>query len=174
MHINLNLIYILVLCLYILVPMIIFVFVNNDKYRNILNIILLVIFSFFLIVGVLCNFEYNGNRVYIFFDFTYIGQKTIDYRIFNNGKVDMLINFIMLVPIGISIVGLNLNNKNKIFALLFTVGFVVGFAIELLQLILPINRAVQFIDVILNGLSVVLGGIVAGFYLFIKKLINKK
>ena len=108
--------------------------------------------------------------MHVYFDFSYTVSKTIDLNIFHNGKIDMIINILMLIPVGISIVVLNNHNIKVMNVLLLTIGFCVGFTIELLQLILPIARAVQLIDVILNGLSVILGGVIGILYV---KLVNK-
>lgn len=146
------------------------IFVRNRKVLRVLVIVLLSVYCIVLAVGVLSNFYYTTKVMHVYFDFSYTVSKTIDLNIFHNGKIDMIINILMLIPVGISIVVLNNHNIKVMNVLLLTIGFCVGFTIELLQLILPIARAVQLIDVILNGLSVILGGVIGILYV---KLVNK-
>ena len=174
MQINLMLIYILVPIFYLIVPFLILLFVKNKRRRKILVITLLIVFSVCLLIGVIGNF-YTKDGIYnVYFDFNYISPKSVQWNILENSLGDMLINIIMLIPVGIAIVGLCADNKKRMLILLFTIGFVIGLIIETLQYILPINRAIQLADVLWNGVSVLLGGLIGMFYLKIISLFRNK
>lgn len=85
-------------------------------------------------------------------------DKAFNFYPFTKDFGDIVINIFMLVPIGISVY--NLFNKQKLVrALLFGLG--AGCFIEIMQLILPIARSPQLSDIILNGISGLLGGVYA-------------
>lgn len=169
MKINLTLIYILLPLLYLAIPFCVLWLIKNVKLRNILTIVLLVIFSIGLCVGVLGNFYINNGNFYVYFNFTYEHAKVVDFNMLDNTIRDSLINILMLIPIGMAIVGLNLNSKKRMLILLCTVGFVLGATIETLQYVLPVARAVQISDVLLNGISVLIGGGIGCCYALILK-----
>jgi len=159
---------------YFILPFLILVFVRKQNLRKVLIIIMLILFSLILFVGVTSVFVIKGNMVYISFDFTYSGlNKNINWK-FEMNIIDYVINTIMLIPVGISIVYFNHKNISKAYVLLALVGFLVGISIESLQYFLPILREVQLSDVLLNTLSTIIGGLIGFLYMCISNKIKHK
>lgn len=174
MNISLILIWILVPLLYFVVPFLVLLLVNNRKILRGIVTSFLVIYCIILCVGVFSNFYYTDNSFCVYFDFTYTEGKSIDFNVFDNSLLDALINIIMLIPVGIAIVALNYPNEKRTIILLSTIGFCVGIVIELLQFVLPIARTVQLADVLLNGLSVLIGGGIGYLYILLTRKLKGK
>ena len=89
-------------------------------------------------------------------------------------KVDLLINIVMLIPIGLTVVYFNNKSIVSKFVVLVIVGVVMGVSLETIQFILPVVRSVQLSDALLNTFSVVLGGIIGLLYNFVTCRIKRK
>ncbi len=165
---NIYLVLALVFLFYVVVPVLCVLFIKNEKVLKILSYIFFCVFVCVLCVGVLgivniqktvtISFNFNGNWFGKGFNFL---PYTFDLQ-------DILINIIMLVPVGIFCA---VNFKHKIlWAFLF--GLFFGIGIEFLQFALPIVRSPQLSDVILNTISSGIGGIFGVLLLYIKNKIN--
>jgi len=163
------------LLFYFIVPFIIIMFVKNRKISNILMGILFTLFLVILFIGIYFKVSFVNNKVYAVPDFT--GEwfnKTINLKLNNIPKFDLVINIIMLIPIGI--VCRYLTQRKVVWKriiILLMVAFVSGILTELGQFIMPIPRGVQLSDSLLNMLSVVIGGVIASFYYLIKGVVLK-
>ena len=163
------------LLFYFVVPFLVIVFVKNSKLSNFFITILFVIFLGILFVGIYFKVSFVGNKVYAVPNFS--GEwfnKTINFSFKNIPKFDLVINIIMLIPIGI--VCRYLTKKKKLWArilILLVVAIISGICTELGQFILPIPRGVQLSDSLLNMGSVLIGGIVGSVYFAIRNKIHK-
>ena len=100
-------------------------------------------------------------------------NKTFNFDIVANDLQDFIINILMLVPFGFLLKPI-FQKYSITKTLIIGIGFSV--LIEMLQLVLPINRSPQLSDIILNSLSCLIG--IVSFILFkliiIKLKSNKK
>lgn len=160
---------------YFIVPFIIIMFVKNKRVSNALMFTLLAVFLVVLFVGIYFRVSFVGNKVYAVPNFS--GEwfnKTINVSFKNIPKFDLVINLIMLIPIGI--VCRYATNKKPLWKrilILVVVAVVSGVLTELGQFILPIPRGVQLSDSVLNMISVLIGGCVASLYYVFKNLVFK-
>lgn len=151
--------------LYIICPILLSIFFDNKKINKIIMWTLFSLFLVCLVLGVFTNLTIVDNYVLIkIYSTGSWANKSIGFRFDNLTLFDILINLIMLVPVGVVFELLYVyKNKNTNFwkeVLWFIlIGFFCGFCIEFLQFVLPINREVQLSDVVFNALSCVLGGL---------------
>lgn len=176
MTISTVLILILGIACYFVLPFCIWCF-KNDKVKTILTICFFALYLIVLFMGVFGQLEIGNKVVTINFDFSKEWcSKTIGFSFANIGKFDLVINIVMLIPVGMFIYFLSRKKKWWLKILILVgFGFLTGFFIETCQFILPIPRSVQLSDALLNMVSAFLGGMIAWFYTwFISKFIHKK
>lgn len=101
-------------------------------------------------------------------------DKTINFSLEKIDKIDLLINIVMLIPIGLTVVYFNNKSIVSKFVVLVIVGVVMGVLLETIQFVLPVVRSVQLSDVLLNTFSVVIGGIIGLLYNFVTCRIKRK
>lgn len=157
---------------YLVLPFLIWALIKNEKTKKIVTIILFSLYCVVLFVGVFGVISFSQGNVNIAFNFTNKwASKTINFG-FNITRFDLIINLVMLFPVGMF--AYFLLQKKKLWLkllLLVLVGALTGLLIETCQFILPIYRSVQLTDVLLNTVSVFAGGMLAwGFLAIIKKI----
>lgn len=144
-------------------------FVNNKKLITIIATILFCIYLSVLIVGVFSN---DGN----FKNLSFVASckwaaKQISWSPIPKTISDFLINIIMLMPIGLYIGAI----CKKPLLKSIIIGFSIGLFIETMQFVLPISRSPQLSDMLLNGISAILGCLYMMFIMWIKhKKIKEK
>lgn len=157
---------------YMVIPIIIWIFFRNSKFGKIAVSILCVMFLIVLFWAITSRISVADRTINVAIDFTnYWFNKKLNFSLLKIDKVDFLINITMLIPIGLVVVFFNRKTfKNKIINLL-VVGVIFGIILESLQYILPVYRSVQLSDVVLNALSVLIGGVMGILYdkIFIRK-----
>lgn len=168
MKINTIAIIILGIISYVVVPFLILI-IKNKKIKNALSITALIFFVAILLVGVWSKIDITKSYTQITFDFS--GQwcdKTIKWNFSNISTFDLVINLVMLIPIGIFAFHFiqKLKPWQKLICLV-PIGILCGTAIELSQFILPVPRSVQLSDVIFNTISVFAGGLICWLYEFL-------
>ena len=152
--------------------------IKKDKLRNTFTIAFFCLYLGVLFCGVFGQLGIDGSRVVIDFDFG--GQwcaKTIKWSLINISTFDLVINLVMLLPVGMFTFYFARKKKwwlRLLFLAIF--GLLSGTFIETCQFILPIQRSVQLSDVLLNCVSVFAGGLIAwGYLAVIEKIkMNKK
>ena len=170
MTINTTLTLILGIICYIVLPFLVLLFVKNDKRLKVITIVLLCLYLVILLIGVWGEIDVNRHNITINFDFSgKFCSKKINFNFKNLTTFDILINLFMLIPIGMAIAFLKKTSYLKSLLIFALVGLICGFAIELTQFILPIQRSVQLSDVIFNMISVLIGGIIGKLYLILLK-----
>ena len=175
MKINTILVLVLGGICYLVLPFLILL-IKNEKTRKIVASICLVGFVGVLLIGVWSVVDANKDYVNITFNFG--GKwcnKTMKWDFSNISTFDLVINLVMLFPIGIFSFYFFKNKKILTkFLLLTLIGAFCGSFIELSQYILPISRSVQLSDIVFNTISVLFGGIICWFYQWIISLFRKK
>ena len=161
---------------YFIVPFLIIVFVKNRKVSNFLMGTLFVMFLIVLFVGIYFKVSFVDNKVYAVPDFSKQWfNKTINFSFVNIPLFDLIINIIMLIPVGIFC---RFATRFKFawvrILILLVVAVLSGILTELGQYILPIPRGVQLSDSLLNMGSVLIGGIIGSIFFAIKKKRNKR
>ncbi|MBP3431993.1 MAG: VanZ family protein [Clostridia bacterium] len=144
--------------------------------QKILTLVFFCLYLVVLFIGVFAELDINSSVVSFKFDF--VGtwcSKTINFTFSNITTFDLVINLVMLIPVGMFVFYLSINKKpmTKII-LLLAFGLLAGVFIETLQFILPIQRSVQFSDAILNMISTLIGGLIAWDYLWVISKLRKK
>ncbi|MGN0787510.1 MAG: VanZ family protein [Candidatus Onthoplasma sp.] len=173
MTINTMLVLILGVFCYFFLPFIILSCFKNEKIKKIIAIILLSLFIVILLVGTWGKLEIGKDVVRINFDFSgKFCDKKINFSFNNLQPFDIIVNLIMMIPIGMFVVMLYNKNFVKMMFLLLIVGFLSGFFIEFTQFVLPIQRNVQLSDVIFNMISVIMGGLICRIYIAILNCVN--
>lgn len=134
-------------------PIIFFCWCKDEKLWHKFSVIFLILYLITLIIGVWAKVKISNGQVLIAFDYTFSQQKPIDWGFSGIKLLDILINFVMLVPLGVIF---SVNCRKAIFCKL-TIGLVIGLAIgvviEVGQLLLPVERTPQLSDVIFNSLG---------------------
>ena len=158
------------LILYFVLPILVFTFIKSKKTKRIIANSLFIIYVGILLIGVWAKVMITSQGVKIIFDFTYTAQKTINCGFARLRTLDILINLVMLIPIGL-ILSINTNKSFiKTMALGAVVGVLCGVIIEVGQFVLPVKRYTQLSDVVLNTISVLFGVV---FGQLLKKIENR-
>lgn len=178
MNFNIWLVLVLGIFSYFILPFILWL-IKNNKARNILTGIFFGLYLIVLFAGVFGKIGISAQNVSISFDFS--GRwcaKNINASLDLNGitKFDLIINLVMLIPVGMFVIYFGRKRKWWLkIILLIVFGALSGIFIELLQFILPVYRSVQLTDILLNTISVFVGGLIAwGYLAVIKKIRTKK
>ena len=149
--------------------------IRKNKVRNILTVLFFCAYLGVLFCGVFGKLAISENQIIIDFDFS--GQwcnKTIKWSLANIGTFDLVINLLMLFPVGMIVYYFARMKKWWVKVLLLIIfGFATGLFIETCQFVLPIPRSVQLSDALLNTVSVFVGGLIAWGYLAIIKKVRK-
>ena len=171
MKLNTTLVIILVAIFYLVLPFLIML-IKNKKTQRVLSIVSLCIFIAFLVVGTLGKIDISKTTTTITFEkFGNWFDKNINLSFENLTKQDIIINLLMLIPIGTFTCYCFENSKiwKKIFISL-TIGFICGMLIEFCQFMFPVPRSIQLSDVVFNAISVLFGALICMLYQYI---INK-
>ena len=173
---TISLIFAIIFCsvFYVGIPILLGVFYRQQKINRIFAIILLCLFLIVLSLGVFTNFSVKNNLIYINFDYSKAWAS--ESLTFNStiSLFDFGVNFVMLMPIGVVFTLFSSYKekfsifKNLLFSLLLGLG--IGFGIELIQFILPIERSIQLTDVLLNAVSCLFGSL---YFIIILKVRQK-
>ena len=139
---------------FVILPLAVFCCTKNSIFKKILKISLIFLYIVELVVFTMFRVEI-GYMIEINADFS--GQWfNKEIWMFDGWNIiDVIINTIMLIPLGVFIYKQELGLKNILRALIC--GFCVGFGIELMQFVLPVYRTVQVQDLLFNSISVSLG-----------------
>ena len=160
---------------YLIVPLFIWLFARSSKVGKILTITMLIMYAVILFFGITSRIVIDNKFAIVSLDYSANWcDKTINFSLLKIDKIDLLINIVMLIPIGLTIVYFNNKSIVSKFVVLVIVGVVVGVSLETIQFILPVVRSVQLSDVLLNTFSVVLGGIIGLLYNFVTCRIKRK
>ena len=174
MTFNLILVLVLGAVCYIILPFVVWC-LNGEKLKKILTIVLFCLYLVVLFAGVFGQIDISKDRVSITLDFS--GKwfaKTINWSLSKVTTFDLIINLVMLFPVGMMVLYFARNKKWWVkVLLLIVIGLCSGAFIEFFQFMLPIQRSVQLSDVLLNTVSVSVGGLIAWGYLEIIKQVKK-
>ena len=159
---------------YLILPIAIWC-IKKDNVKNILTILFFCMYLIVLICGVFGQLAISENEIIVNFDFSGPWcSKTINFSLAKIDTFDLVINLLMLFPVGM--IAYYFARKKKWWTkllLLIVFGLAMGMFIETCQFILPIPRSVQLSDVLLNCVSVFVGGLIACGYLAIIKKTRK-
>ena len=160
---------------YIIVPIFVWFFARNSKVGRLIVIIFAGLYGVLLLLGITTKIIFQEGFAIIDVDFSANWcDKTINISLVNIDKVDLFINIIMLIPVGLILVYFSKKSLINKFVFLLVIGFMIGVGLETLQFILPVYRSVQLSDVLLNTFSVIIGGVLGIFYDTIIFFIRKK
>lgn len=150
--------------------------IRKEKLRNAFTILFFCLYLGVLFCGVFGQLGISESQITINFDFG--GKwcaKTVKWSLNSIGTFDLVINLLMLFPVGMLV--FYFSRKKKWWArliLLVVFGLLSGTFIETCQFILPVPRSVQLSDVLLNAVSVFAGGLIAWGYLAVIKKIKHR
>jgi len=168
MKLNTTLILLFLMVFYIIIPTIL-TFLKNSKVKKILDITYSVLFFIMLFVGVFGKIDINKTFTTIFFDFTNeMFSKQFNFKFWIVNFQDFIINISMLFPLGY--IFTSFIKSKKVVLISFVLGLLTGMIIEISQFLLPIYRSPQLSDIILNGVSALIGAI---YFYLIRKLALK-
>lgn len=165
----------MVLSIYFLIlPVFVMYFTKDDKKYRLIRNLLLSSFFIMLLIGVIGEIDFNKQTIYIGFNFSNGWfNKDIIWK-FPRFKLDIIINLLMLIPIGEWALIESKRRKLKtgiIYAVVCGLG--IGLIVEFLQFALPVTRSVQLSDLILNTASSIIGYLYMALFYWIKMLILK-
>lgn len=173
MFLNLWAVLITALILYFVLPILVFTFIKSKKTKRIIANSLFIIYVVLLLIGVWAKVMITSQEVKVVFDFTYTAQKAISWGFTRLKTSDILINLVMLIPVGL-IISINTNKSFiKTMVLGAVVGVVCGVIIEVGQFVLPVKRYTQLSDVVLNTISVLFGVVFGQLLKKIEKRVGK-
>ena len=160
---------------YLVLPVVIWSTIKNERIKRIVTIVLFSLYCVVLVVGVFGVIGFSQGNVSISFNFSNSwASKSINWG-FKISTFDIVINLVMLFPVGMLVYFLSQKKKFWVKVLLLVAfGFLSGLLIEACQFILPIYRSVQLSDVILNTISVFAGGMLAWGFLALANKIQKR
>ena len=150
---------------YVIIPLLIWILVRDSRLGKIIVIVFTILFGVVLYFGITSRVVID--RDFVLLDIDYSGNwcdKTINLKVFSVDIIDLIINILMLIPIGLVVsyfVKSKITNKLVVSAV---VGVVIGVLLETMQFVLPVYRSVQLSDAILNTVSVVIGCCVGLLY----------
>ena len=160
---------------YIILPLLIWVCARRTKLGKVIVILCSVLFGIVLFFGITSKVTIADSYVIVDVDYTCKWFNTeINLNLFDMDKIDFFINITMLIPIGLVVVYFSKRKPFSKLLILTIVGLVMGLTLECLQFVLPVYRSVQLSDVILNTISVFLGGCLGIAYDFILNKVRKK
>ena len=163
-------VFILALVCYFIIPLCVLIFVKNERCVKIITWTLLGVYLVILIIGVWARVVITPKSVKITFDYSYgFFNKPINLTFSNLRLFDIMVNLVLLMPIGMSYAILK---KEKVINLLIkslVIGLVLGIVIEAGQFLLPVRRSIQLSDVLFNMVSMILGALIGKLYLIITK-----
>lgn len=148
---------------FILLPLVLLNVIKDRKKMNIAATVIFCCYLLVLFVGVFGKVEVGSSTTKISLDFS--GQwctKSIKWNFSHLSTFDIVVNLVMLIPVGI-FVAYFAHRKWKIWGLLIFlvfIGIASGCFIEIFQFILPVPRSVQLSDIVFNTISVFVGGLV--------------
>ena len=161
---------------YFIIPFMVIVFIKNRKICTFFMVTLFLMFLVVLFVGIYFKVSFINNMVYAVPDFS--GEwfdKTINLSFANISTFDLVINLVMLIPVGVFC---RYATRNKFIGsrilILLLVAVISGVLTELGQFILPVPRSVQLSDSLLNMVSVLIGGFVGVICFSVRKNKNKR
>ena len=159
---------------YMVLPCIVWLCARKTKLGKAIVVVCSILFGIVLFFGITSKVSITENCVIVNFDYTnkWFG-KPINLNVFDIDKIDFIINISMLVPIGLVVIYFNKRKLPNKLLMLTLIGLMIGLALETLQYILPVYRTVQLSDVVLNTVSVVIGGCVGLIYDLIVNKIRK-
>ena len=143
---------------YIIIPLLVWIFARESKLGKLIVIVFTVLFSVILYFGITSRISINKDLVTVAID--YSGNwcdKVIKLNVLSVDIVDLIINLIMLIPIGLVVAYFLKRKVVYKLAIAAVVGLLIGLILESIQFILPVYRSPQLTDIILNMVSVVIG-----------------
>lgn len=159
---------------YLVLPTICFLTIKNERKLKITFIVFFIAFAVILFFATICQIDISLQQTTINFNFSQGWcNKTINFSPYTKSLADFLINITMLFPVGLTVFTLSKQKTWVKIILCFVLGMLTGLIIETYQFILPVARSVQLSDVILNGLSALIGGLYMWFIASIKNKVRK-
>ena len=172
MYLNTPVVLIFLIFLFLIMPILLVVLVKSRKAVKTILYCIFVVYIAFLIIGVFTQVSINKQYVYIAFNYSQYTQKPINWTLKVENLIDVLINLVMLLPVGI-VLYFRLK-KGFLWRIVSgaIVGLGIGVIIETCQYFLPVNRACQLLDVLLNAISVGVGTCLGRFCEHLYKKVN--
>ena len=142
-------------------PILFFSVSKNAKHIKVVSLVLSILYILVICIGVFSNIQLGKDITIIPFDLTVKLNKSFDFNLISKNIQDFIINILMFIPLGFLLTPL-FKTHTVLKTLLIGISF--SILIEIMQLILPINRSPQLSDIVLNSLSCLIG--IACFLLF--------
>lgn len=157
---------------YLVIPILVWVFARKTRVGKVAFSIYIISFIVVLFFGITSRVSIGREFTSIDIDFTSKWcEKTINLSFYNVDFFDFCINIIMLIPIGLVVVFFHNKSIVNMFVKLFIIGVISGSMLETIQFVLPVYRSVQLSDMVLNTISVLIGGVNGLIY---DKIFNNK
>ncbi len=175
--VTLNMTFIIITAVVVLfiVPTAIILSCKNIQAFRIIMWIFAILFIICLLAFVLLYVEIY--KSYVTIEFRLEGgwfSKNIELNL-KKSKIDILVNTLMLMPLGAPLMALFYKKGVKLKLLWATIiGLGIGVFIEFCQFMLPIPRTVQVTDALLNMISLFIGAVYFGLFMRLRKKIYKE
>ncbi len=152
----------------VILPLLLFVFCKNEKIvKNVFSILALFYFLL-IIIGVFFNIQL-GKKIFILpFQKIENLDKRFDFSLLSRDILDFIINICMFIPLAFLLYPL-FKSRPILKTIIFCTSLTI--TIEIMQLILPISRSPQLLDIIVNVLSCFIG---IAFYKLLEILIKNR
>lgn len=165
MAINFYILFFILFILFVILPTLTSIFVTNKKAKNIIYYSLLTLYLIFLFVGTIVELDDIFPTFVFNFNFNYDWFSV--YFLFGNLSLDnLIVNIGLMFPVGFFIYE---KYKKSQFLKTILFSFILSLVIEIYQMILPIYRNTEFLDIILNVFS----GIISAIYFYFIKNLSK-
>ncbi len=162
--------------LFVVLPLLLLAFMKNGKAKSAILSVLMILYLGVIVVGVISDLTITKSTTTINFDFSgKVGGKPVNWNFENLTSFDIIVNLVMLFPLGMFIAYFirHIRPMNSLL-ICWYIGFVVGFILELLQFVLPISRSVQLSDAVFNMISLFIGGFFGSLLTSLATKIYKK
>lgn len=161
MDFNLVLVIIFCVLMFIIAPIVCYIFCKREVLNQI-RYIFLMFYIIVLFVGTTSDVSISDGLVHVNYSFAKIwGNKEMFWGFDSLGWFDVFSNLFMLIPIGTYIAS---DSKDRaLWQTLFITclwGMIVSLIIESMQYILPVNRCVEFSDTLFNTISAGIGALI--------------
>ena len=165
MIINFYFIFAIIFFIFIILPSIIILLIKDEKKLKILSSVIFIFYLIILFVGTILELDEVYPNLSFYFDFNH-SWFSPNFLWFNFSIDNLIINAGLMFPIGFFTYTHFKNNK---FLKTILLAFTLSILIEIYQMILPIYRNTEILDIILNTISGIFSAIYFNFIVILSK-----
>ena len=166
MVINFYFAFILLFLIFVMIPTLTILFIKNDNKIKLITMIIFIFYIIFLLIGTTVELDTIYPNLSFHFEFNHNWFSS--YFLWANFSLDnLIINICLMFPVGIFTYT---HLKKHMFLKTIFIALLLSIIIELYQMILPIYRNTEILDIILNTISGLFSAIYYNFVINLSKI----